>query len=64
MMSQPLCFKVMVAESMTTGCPTLWEITPELCKEIPTGNQVIFTLTGVQRDRKRPTDAEYSKEKL
>ena len=37
---------------MTTGCPTLWEITPELCKEIPTekADKVFFTLTGVQRD--------------
>jgi hypothetical protein len=35
-------------KGVTTGCPSLWEITPELCKEIPheKSDKVIFTLTG------------------
>lgn len=37
---------------INTGCPTLWSITPELCKKIPTdqSDSVIFTLTDYLKD--------------
>ncbi|MDQ0917499.1 polysaccharide pyruvyl transferase family protein [Paenibacillus sp. V4I5] len=40
---------------LNTGCPTMWSLTPELCKEIPTGKSesVIFTLTDYSRDIER-----------
>ena len=39
-------------KAITTGCPTLWSLDTELCSKIPIrkSNNVIFTLTGVQRD--------------
>lgn len=42
-------------KAVTTGCPTLWGLTPEHCNKIPVkkADKVIFTLTGVQRDEKR-----------
>jgi hypothetical protein len=43
-------------EGINTGCPSLWDITPELCKEIPNekSDSVVFTLTGAgQRDPMR-----------
>ncbi len=40
-------------KAINTGCPTLWGLTPEFCKDIPTkkSNKVIFTLTGYESDR-------------
>jgi polysaccharide pyruvyl transferase WcaK-like protein len=37
---------------LNTGCPTMWSLTPELCKEIPTGKSesVVFTLTDYSKD--------------
>lgn len=42
-------------KAINTGCPTLWGITKELCKKIPTkkSNNVIFTLTDYRRDIKK-----------
>ncbi|PDY22114.1 capsular biosynthesis protein [Bacillus cereus] len=44
-----------------TGCPTLWKLTPEFCKEIPTTKResVIFTLTYYHKDI--PNDIEMIK---
>ncbi len=37
---------------INTGCPTIWGLTPELCKQVPTqkSKNVVFTLTGKQPD--------------
>lgn len=47
-------------KAINTGCPTLWKITPDFCKQIPTqkANRVIFSLSGykVQRNRERDLD--------
>ncbi len=42
-------------KAITTGCVTLWGLTPEHCATIPTqkADEVVFTLTGPQRDEKR-----------
>lgn len=39
-------------KAINTGCPTLWGLTPEHCKEIPVKkcNSVVFTLTSYQPD--------------
>ena len=41
---------------LNTGCPTLWKLTPDFCREIPTGKaeRVIFSLSGYgeQKDKK------------
>lgn len=39
-------------KACNTGCPTLWGLSPEFCKEIPQekSNAVVFTLTGYQPD--------------
>ncbi|MFC0269949.1 polysaccharide pyruvyl transferase family protein [Metabacillus herbersteinensis] len=39
-------------KALNTGCATLWSLTPELCKEIPTkkSDSVIFTLTYHSKD--------------
>lgn len=45
-------------KALNTGCVTMWKLTPEFCKEIPTkkSNRVVFTLTANQnvddRDQK------------
>jgi hypothetical protein len=41
-------------KAINTGCPTLWSLSPEFCKEIPKGktNSVVFTLTDYSRDTK------------
>lgn len=46
--------KKMGFKAITTGCVTLWGLTPEHCAEIPTqkADEVVFTLTGPQRDEK------------
>lgn len=40
---------------INTGCPTMWCLTPEFCKRIPTNkaSQVVFTLTDYKKDEKR-----------
>ena len=42
-------------KAVTTGCVTLWGLTPDICAMIPhhKSDEVIFTLTGSQRDAKR-----------
>ena len=42
-------------KAVVTGCPTLWSLTPEVCKHIPVkkADSVIFTLSGTSRDIKR-----------
>ncbi|MFJ8412536.1 polysaccharide pyruvyl transferase family protein [Bacillus paramycoides] len=39
-------------KALNTGCATLWSLTPEFCKEIPTkkSDSVIFTLTHHSKD--------------
>lgn len=39
-------------KSINTGCASMWSLTPEFCKEIPTGksDSVIFTLTHHAKD--------------
>lgn len=41
-------------KAINTGCPTLWGLTPEFCKDIPNhkSNKVIFTLTSYEKDIK------------
>lgn len=45
-------------KAINTGCPTLWKLTPELCKQIPTkkANKVIFSLSGYKAQRSRSKD--------
>lgn len=40
-------------KAITTGCPTLWGITPEIINSIPTkkADSVVMTITGSDRDR-------------
>lgn len=54
-MLEELGFKAIV-----TGCPTLWRITPEHCKKVPTekSNTVVFTLTHYKTFRNESEDAE------
>lgn len=42
-------------DSIVTGCPTLWGITPELCRDIPKekSDSVVFTLTGSNPDEQK-----------
>ncbi len=37
---------------INTGCPTLWQLTPQYCENLPTtkADEVIFTLTDYHRD--------------
>ncbi|MDK2901612.1 MAG: hypothetical protein PWR14_516 [Thermosediminibacterales bacterium] len=41
-------------KAINTGCPTLWALTPELCRQIPTkkSDSVVFTLTDYCKDEK------------
>lgn len=42
-------------KAINTGCVTMWMLTPEFCKQIPTGkaDKVVFTLTGKgEKDQK------------
>ena len=47
-------------KAVNTGCPTLWKMTPDFCKQIPVhkSNRVIFSLSGykVQQNRERDLD--------
>lgn len=47
-------------KAINTGCPTLWKLTPELCKQIPTkkANKVIFSLSGYKAQQNRAMDRE------
>lgn len=40
-------------KAWNTGCPTLWDLTPEFCTEIPSkkSDKVIFTLTSYESDK-------------
>ncbi len=41
-------------KAVNTGCPTMWGLTPEHCKDIPhkKGKKVVFTLTYYEQDKK------------
>jgi len=40
-------------KAIVTGCPTLWGLTSEFCKQIPTtkSKEVVFTLSGTAQDK-------------
>ncbi len=42
-------------KAINTGCPTIWSITPDMCKKIPTkkSKNVIFTLTDYAKDKEQ-----------
>ncbi|MEG1410483.1 MAG: polysaccharide pyruvyl transferase family protein [Romboutsia sp.] len=42
-------------KAINTGCPTMWKLTPEHCKDIPKrkSNSVVFTLTKCQKEDER-----------
>lgn len=42
-------------KAVNTSCPTMWSLTPELCKNIPShkGKNVVFTLTSYDPDIKQ-----------
>ena len=42
-------------KAVVTGCPTLWSLTPEVCKNIPAtkSDSVVFTLSGTSKDLKK-----------
>ncbi|MGL9893705.1 polysaccharide pyruvyl transferase family protein [Enterococcus mundtii] len=50
-------------KAIVTGCPTLWELTPEVCRSIPTtkNNCAIFTLTHYRSFRNYNEDKEMVK---
>lgn len=47
-------------KALNTGCVTMWMLTPEFCKTIPTkkANRVVFTLTANSQMSKDPLDQE------
>lgn len=47
-------------KAYNTGCVTMWMLTPEFCKTIPTrkSNSVVFTLTGIVGNKVLPEDQE------
>ena len=47
-------------EAINTGCPTLWSLTPEFCRTIPTGkaDRVVFSLSGYGGQKDAARDAE------
>lgn len=49
---------VLGLKAINTGCVTMWKLTPEFCKQIPTkkASRVVFTLTG--KDRAEQIDPE------
>jgi len=53
--STKLMLEKMGFKAINTGCPTLWNLTSDLCKQIPTkkSDSVIFTLTDYRRDKSR-----------
>lgn len=44
-----------ISNVLNTGCATMWDLTPELCKKIPTEKapNVVFTLTDYSKDFER-----------
>lgn len=42
-----------ITNVINTGCPTIWQLTPEHCKDIPKkkANNVVMTLTDYRKDR-------------
>jgi polysaccharide pyruvyl transferase WcaK-like protein len=46
-----------IIKVLNTGCPTLWDLTPEHCKTIPTkkGSGVVMTFTDYNKDHSRDT---------
>ncbi len=49
-----LC-KIGIRNVIYTGCPTMWNLTPEFCKEIPVmkANEVIFTLNSYNANQEQ-----------
>lgn len=45
-------------KAVNTGCPTLWKMTPDFCKEIPIqkSERVIFSLSGYKAQQNRARD--------
>ncbi|WP_346708059.1 CDP-glycerol glycerophosphotransferase family protein [Massilistercora timonensis] len=45
-------------KAINTGCPTLWKLTPDFCKQIPTqkADRVIFSLSGYKAQQDRAAD--------
>lgn len=48
-------------KAINTGCPTMWSITPDLCKEIPIqkAERVIFSLSGYSKQQNRTQDQNF-----
>lgn len=47
-------------KAVNTGCPTLWKLTPDFCRQIPTqkADRVVFSLSGYKIQQSRPEDLE------
>lgn len=52
--SERMLKKMGIKNVVYTGCPTMWELTPDLCKKIPhkKGKNVVCTLTDYNREMK------------
>jgi polysaccharide pyruvyl transferase WcaK-like protein len=48
-------FSIGIKNVINTGCPTMWQFTPEFCDNVPTmkAKSVVFTLTDYNKDRKK-----------
>lgn len=46
--------KMGIMNVINTSCPTMWDLTPEHCKKIPThkSDEVVFTITDYRKDHK------------
>lgn len=53
--SEALLKKIGIENVINTGCPTMWNFTPEFCKSIPhkKGSKAICTITDYSRDIQR-----------
>ncbi len=47
-------------QALNTGCPTLWKMTPEFCRQIPIAkaSRVVFSLSGYPPQQNRDRDAD------
>ena len=52
--SERILKKMGIKNVIYTGCPTMWKLTPEICKKIPRkkGKNVVCTLTDYNREEK------------
>ena len=55
--SEDMLKKAGIKNVINTGCPTMWKLTPEFCRTIPTekAKSVITTITDYRRDPERDT---------